>query len=98
LNWLKILLCNFFSCVFPHSFFFKKTKTGSNRPVSLRFGFLGQKLAQTGLAWFFGLAQFLSGLARFFFPVFSGLGSVRFFRFQAYKTETEPNWSVFSKF
>jgi len=32
------------------------------------------------------LAQFFSGLARFF----SGLGSVQFFRFQAYKTETEP--------
>jgi hypothetical protein len=33
-----------------------------------------------------------------FFPVFFGLGSVWFFRFQAYKTETEPNWSAFSKF
>jgi hypothetical protein len=26
------------------------------------------------------------------------LGSVRFFRFQAYKIETEPNRLVFSKF
>jgi hypothetical protein len=34
-------------------FFFKKTETGSNRPVSVRFGFLGQKPIQTGLARFF---------------------------------------------
>jgi hypothetical protein len=32
------------------------------------------------------LARFFSGLSR----VFSGLGSILFFRFQAYKTETEP--------
>jgi hypothetical protein len=31
----------------------KKTKTGSNRLVSVRFGFLGQKPIQTGLARFF---------------------------------------------
>jgi hypothetical protein len=31
--------------------FFKKTETGSNRPVSVQF--LGQKPVQTGLAWFF---------------------------------------------
>jgi len=58
-----------------------RTKTGSNRLVSVRFGFLGQKPVQTGLSWFF------SGLARVFL---FGFGSVRFFRFQAYKTETEP--------
>jgi hypothetical protein len=69
----------------------------------VRFGFLGQKQVQTGLARFFpilapffkfgsvfpvwlGFARFVSSLARFFF----GLGSVRFFRFFAYKTETEP--------
>jgi len=34
-------------------FFYKKIKTGSNRPVSVRFGFLEQKLVQTGLTWFF---------------------------------------------
>jgi len=28
----------------------KKTETGSNRPVSVRIGFLGQKPVQTGLA------------------------------------------------
>jgi hypothetical protein len=46
--------------------------------------FLGQKPVQTGLAWFY--------------PGFFGLDSIWFFRFQVYKTETEPNWPVFSKF
>jgi hypothetical protein len=46
----------------------KKTETGSNRPVSVRFGFLEQKPVQTGLA------QFFSVRVRF--------GLVRFFRFQ----------------
>jgi len=36
------------------NFFIKnKTETGSNRPVSVRFGFLEQKPVQTGLARFF---------------------------------------------
>ena len=78
--------------------FKKKTETGSNRSVSVRFGFLEQKPVQTGLTRFFsGLARFgsvFSSLARFFL---FGFGSVRFFRFQAYKTEPEPNRSVFSK-
>jgi hypothetical protein len=43
-------------------FFYKKnrnrTETGSNRPVSVRFGFLGQKPVQTGLTRFFVLARF----------------------------------------
>jgi len=30
----------------------KRTEIGSNRPVSIRFGFLGQKLVQACLAWF----------------------------------------------
>jgi hypothetical protein len=30
-----------------------RIETGSNQPVSVRFGFLGQKHVQTGLAWFF---------------------------------------------
>jgi hypothetical protein len=38
--------------------FKKKTETGSNRPVSVWFGFLGQKLVQTGLTRFF--LQFFS--------------------------------------
>jgi hypothetical protein len=33
--------------------FKKKTETDSNRPVSVRFGFLGQKPVQTSLAQFF---------------------------------------------
>jgi hypothetical protein len=32
------------------NFFLKKTETGANRPISVRFGFLGQKPVQTGLA------------------------------------------------
>jgi len=51
-------------------FFFKKTETGSNRPVSVRF--LGKKPVQTGLARFFWFWLGFLG----FFPVFSG-----FFRF-----------------
>jgi hypothetical protein len=33
-------------------FFLKKTKTGSNQPVSVRFSFLGQKPVQLGFSWF----------------------------------------------
>jgi hypothetical protein len=95
----------------PKFFFFEKknrnrTETGSNRPVSVRFGsvFLGLKPVQTGLARFFrfwlGFLDFgsvfsvwlgFSGLARFFSGFLSV--SVRFgsvFRFLIYKTETEP--------
>ena len=77
----------------PKLFFLKKnwnrTETGSNRPVSVRFGFLGQKPVQTGLARFsrfFSVWLGFSGLARFF-PVFCRFRfrSVRFF---GYKTET----------
>jgi len=54
-------------------FFLKKinrnrTETGSNRPVSVRFGFLEKKPVQTGLARFFGLTRF--------FPVWLGFGSI----------------------
>jgi len=55
--------------------------------VLVRFGFLGQKLVQTGLArfWlgFFGLTRFFLVWLGFFqfSSVFSGLGLVRFFRF-----------------
>jgi hypothetical protein len=64
-----------------------QTETGSNRPVSVWLGFFG-------LAWFF---QFCSVFFRFGL-VFFGLGSVEFFQFQTYKTETEPNRLVFKKF
>jgi hypothetical protein len=49
-------------------FFLKKTKTGSNRPVSVRLGFLGQKLVQTGLARLFPVwLGFFPVLVRFGF-------------------------------
>jgi len=52
-------------------FFFEKkrnrTETGSNRPVSVRFGFLGKKPVQTGLARFF---RVFSVSVRFSFSVF----------------------------
>jgi hypothetical protein len=58
------------------NFIFFKTETGSNRPVSVRFGFLGQKPVQTGLVrfsrfWlgFLGFGSVFPGLA-WFFPVF----------------------------
>jgi hypothetical protein len=59
-------------------------------------GFLGQKPVQTGLARFFLVWLGFSGLVWFFFRFFSV--SVRFFWFSAYKTETELNRLVFSKF
>ena len=76
----------------------KKIETRSNRPVSVRFGFLGKKPVQTGLARFFSVFPVFPVLARFFRfgSVFFGFGS--FFWFSAYKTETEPNRPVFSKF
>jgi hypothetical protein len=84
----------------------KKTETESNRPVSVRFGFLGQKPVQTSLARFF---RFWLGFLGFgsVFPVWLGFGSVWLgffpvfcrvrlvFRFFGYKTETEPNRPVF---
>jgi len=86
-------------------FFLKKnrirTETGSNRPVSVRFGFFRAKPVQTGLARFsrfwLGFFQFWLGFFRFgsvFFRFFVGFGSVRFgFLF----IKPEPNRPVFSK-
>jgi hypothetical protein len=79
------------------NFFFLKKKPKPNRnrvkPTgfgSVRFGFLGQKPVQTGLARFFRFGLGFSGLARFFFSGFLSVsvrfGSVRFFRFFVYKT------------
>jgi hypothetical protein len=51
-------------------FFLKKTETGSNRPVSIRFGFLGQKPVWLG---FSGLARVFSVWVQFG-SVFSVLG------------------------
>jgi len=44
----------------------KKTEISSNQPVSVWFGFLGQKPVQTGLARFFQFGSVFPGLARFF--------------------------------
>jgi hypothetical protein len=83
--------------------FFKKTKT-ELKPVQIdlfRFGsvrFFRTKPVQTGLTRF---SRFDSVFSVFsgFGSVFSvGLGLVRFFRVFAYKTKTEPNRLVFSKF
>jgi hypothetical protein len=90
-------------------FFEKKTETGSNRPVSVRFGlvFLEQKPVRTGLVrfsrfWlsFLGFGSVFSGFGSVFFGFFwffVGFGLVRFFQFFVYKTETKPNRPVFSK-
>jgi len=86
-------------------FFFLKKKPKPGQTDRFRFGsgFLGQKPVQTGLArfsrfWFgflgfgsvfpvwLGLAQFFSG----FLSVSVRFGSIRFFQFFVYKTETEP--------
>jgi hypothetical protein len=77
------------------NFFLKKTKTGSNRPVSVRFGFLGQKPVQTGLAQFF-LFDSVFPVWLGFFLGFFGFVSVRFsfFCFLLIK----PNLPVFLKF
>jgi hypothetical protein len=78
-------------------FCFFRAKTGSNR-----FGSVFSVLAQffSVLAWFFSVwlgfgSVFPVWLG--FFPVFCRFrfGSVRFVRFFAYKTETEPNRPVF---
>jgi hypothetical protein len=92
--------------------FKKKTETGSNRPVLVRFGFLEKKPVQTGLARFFRfgsvLARFDSVLARLarFFPIWLGFfglarffsGSVRFSFSGSRLKKPKPNRSVFSKF
>ena len=68
------------------SIFFKKTKL-----VQIdwfRLGFLGQNRFKSVWLGFSGLTRFVSCLARFFSGFFSIW--VRFFRFQAYKTKTEP--------
>jgi hypothetical protein len=83
----------------------KKPKPGQTD--QFRSGpFFGQKPVQTGLAWFWlGFSVWLGCGSVFpvwlgFFLVFLrfGFGSVRFFQFFAYKTETEPNRPVFLKF
>jgi hypothetical protein len=97
----------------PKYFFFEKKTETEPKPGQtdrFRFGSVRFFRAKTGLArfsrfwlgffrfWlgFFGLARFwlgFFGFARFFF----GFGSVRFFRFFGYKTETELTRPAFSK-
>jgi hypothetical protein len=70
-------------------FLFKKTETGSNQPVLVRFDFLGQKSVQTDWLSFFGLARFwldFSGLARFFFRFVSVWVRFSFFGFRLIKS------------
>ena len=65
-------------------FFFKnqnRTETGSNRPVSVQFGFLGQKPVQTGLTRF----------SEFWLGFFSGFGSVWFGFFSFLLIKPKPN-------
>jgi hypothetical protein len=67
-------------------FFLKKTETGSNRPVSVRFNFLGKNRFKP--VWLGFRSVFSVWLG--FFPVFFGLDLVQFSQFQAYEIETEP--------
>ena len=55
----------------------KKTKTGSNRSVSVRFGFFREKTSWFKPVWlgFFGFGSVFSVLARFF-PVLAQFFSV----------------------
>jgi len=93
-------------------FGFFRAKTGSNRVGSV-FSVLAQfsRFWLGFFRFWLGFFQFgsvflvwlgFSGLARFgsvFYPVFCRFrfGSVRFFQFFIYKTETEPNRPVCSK-
>jgi hypothetical protein len=83
----------------PKFFFKKKPETGSNRPGSVRFSFLGKKPVQTGLAWFF---RFWLGLARFWLGFFSGFLSVSvrfgFFGFLFIKPKPNRTGRFFQKF
>jgi hypothetical protein len=90
------------------NFFKKNTETEPEpKPVQtdqFQFGFLEQnrfKLVWLGFFWFGSVFSVWLGVGLVFFwfgLVFFGLGSVWFFQFQAYKTKTEPNRSVFLKF
>ena len=77
----------------PKFFFFKKKTETEPKPGQtdrFRFGFF---MAKTGSNRFGSVFPVLARFSRFgsvFFPFFVGFGSVRFFRFFGYKTETEP--------
>ena len=73
-------------------FFIKKTKTEPKPVQTDRFWFGLFFRTKTGSNQFGTVFSVWLGFFR------SGFGSVRFFQFQAYKIETEPNRSSFSKF
>jgi len=92
---------------------FIKNETRSNRPVSVRFGFLGRKPVQTGLARFFRFWIGFFGYGLVFFVwlgfsvwigfsglarFFSGFFSVRFGFFGFLLIKSKPNLPVFLKF
>jgi hypothetical protein len=75
----------------------KPVQTGLARFFQFWLGFLDFGSVFSGFgSVFFGLARFFR-FGSVFFWFFVGFGSVRFFWFFAYKTETEPNQSGFSK-
>jgi len=79
--------CTVKSQVTKTGFFKKKPKPVQTDQFQSGSVIFGKKPVQTNLARFFLFwLGFFFSLARFF----SGLGLVRFFWFQAYKTETEP--------
>jgi hypothetical protein len=73
--------------------FFKKNKT-EPKPVKklTGFGLVQFFWTKTGSNWFGSVLLIWLDFFRF------GFSSDWFFQFQAYKTESEPNWSIFSKF
>jgi len=79
--------------------YLKKTKT-KPEPVQTNrflFSYFEQKPVQTGSV-VFRLGSVFPVWLGYFLVFLFGFGSVRFFQFQAYKTEIEPNQSVFKKF
>jgi len=83
------------------SVFIKKTKQilkkTWNRFKPTGFGSVWFFMTKTGSNRFGSVFQFGSVFFRFG-SVFFNLGSVQFFRFQTYKTETEPNRLFFQNF
>jgi hypothetical protein len=76
----------------PKFFLKKKTETGSNRPVSVRFGFFR---AKTGSNQFGSVFPVLARFSRFWLGFLSVSVQFGFFGFLLIKPE--PNRPVFSK-
>ena len=79
-GWLFSVRFGFYQKKVTKPNFFKKTKTGSNRLVSVRFFWTKTGSTRFGLVFSVWLV--------FFFQF--GFGSVRFFQFQTCKTKIEP--------